>query len=103
MPSPAPPKMTVMEVIGAVFLLLLSVIYLPVYIVAQILIQFLYLPRTLHRHIFHPQNVLQRKYWAKDAYALVTGATDGAGRAFVEQLAARNVSFPVPRFSLSPL
>jgi len=92
MPSP-PPKMTAMEVLGAVFLLLLSVVYLPVYIVAHLLIQFMYLPRTLHRHIFHPTNILQRKYFAKDAYAIVTGATDGAGKGFVEQLAARGVSF----------
>lgn len=91
MPSP-PPKMGAMDVFGAVFLLLLSVIYLPVYIVAHLLIQFLYLPRTLHRHIFHPTNILQRKYFAKDAYAIVTGATDGAGKGFVEQLAARGVS-----------
>ncbi|RPB24941.1 NAD(P)-binding protein [Terfezia boudieri ATCC MYA-4762] len=86
---PSPPEMTAMEVMGAAFLLLLSVIYLPVYIVAHLLMQFMYLPRSLHRHIFHPTNILQRKYFAKDAYAIVTGATDGAGKGFVEQLAAR--------------
>ena len=90
---PSPPPMTTMEVFGAVFLLILSVIYLPVYIIAHLLMQFMYLPRTLHRHIFHPTNILQRKYFAKDAYAIVTGATDGAGKGFVEQLAARGVSF----------
>lgn len=83
--------MSFLETISSVFLLLISIVYLPVYFITHLLIQFLYLPRVLHRYIFHPSNVLQRRYFTKGGYALVTGATDGSGKGFAEELARRGV------------
>ncbi|KAF8453753.1 hypothetical protein BDZ91DRAFT_768149 [Kalaharituber pfeilii] len=81
--------MTPLETLNSVLLLLLAIVYLPIYVIVHLVVYILYLPRALHRFLFHPATVLQRRYWAKDAYALVTGATDGAGRGFAEELARR--------------
>ena len=80
------------EFLGSVLLLVLAVVYLPIYVISHLLIQLVYLPRTFHRYFFHTSTAIQKRYWTKGAYALVTGATDGAGRGFAEELAKRGVS-----------
>lgn len=62
------------------------------YVALQTSISLLSLPRLVHQHLIHNGAAAEKNYRVKDAYALVTGATDGIGKALVEELAARGVS-----------
>ncbi|RPB14590.1 NAD(P)-binding protein [Morchella conica CCBAS932] len=59
------------------------------YVALQTSISLLSLPRLVHQHLIHNGAAAEKNYRVKDAYALVTGATDGIGKALVEELAAR--------------
>jgi 3-oxoacyl-ACP reductase-like protein len=62
------------------------------YVALQTSISLLSLPRLVHQHLIHNGAAAEENYRVKDAYALVTGATDGIGKALVEELATRGVS-----------
>ncbi|KAG0640974.1 hypothetical protein HOY80DRAFT_1008737 [Tuber brumale] len=56
----------------------------------QILLSLLSLPTTLHTHLLHHgAKYLEEHYHTPNAFALITGATDGIGRAFALELADR--------------
>lgn len=66
-------------------------IHTALYVGLQLLLSTLSLPRLLHQHILHDGAAAEKKYRENGAYGLVTGATDGIGKALVEELASRGV------------
>lgn len=86
-PSPTFPYTT--SRIYALYLLFSTTLH----IFLQILLSFLSLPRTLHTHFLHNgARYLKEHYYTPNAFALITGSTDGIGRAFALELADRGVS-----------
>lgn len=68
-------------------------IHTALYFGLQSLLSGLSVPRLLHQHVFHDGAAAEREYHIDGAFALVTGATDGIGKALVEELAGRGVCY----------
>ncbi|KAG0138313.1 hypothetical protein HOY82DRAFT_263340 [Tuber indicum] len=88
-PSTMTPSLTFSYItshVYALYLLLSTTLHL----ILQILLSLLSLPTTLHTHLLHHgAKYLEEHYHTPDAFALITGATDGIGRAFALELADR--------------
>jgi hypothetical protein len=70
----------------------LAIPFIVLYVAVQLLASLLELPRFIHRWLLHPSTVLESEYHSPQAYALITGASQGIGRAMAEELARRDVS-----------
>ncbi|KAA8906525.1 hypothetical protein FN846DRAFT_1013674 [Sphaerosporella brunnea] len=95
-PTKSPPPSRFMAVVstlstffGCALLWVLAIPFVTIYVVVQLLASLLELPRFIHRWLLHPSTVLEAEYHSPQAYALITGASQGIGRAIAEELARR--------------
>jgi len=77
--------------VGCCLLWIVAAPYFVVYVTFQLVASLLELPRFIHRWLLH-SSVLETEYHPLEAYALITGASDGVGKAMAEELAGRGVS-----------
>ncbi|PWW76335.1 NAD(P)-binding protein [Tuber magnatum] len=84
--TPSPTSPYIASHIYTLYLLLSTTLHL----FLQILLSLLSLPATLHTHLLHNgAKYLEEHYHTPNSFALITGATDGIGRAFALELAER--------------
>jgi len=74
-------------VLIAPLLYIISIPYDLVYFVLSLLQGLLSLPRFIHRWCIH-RSVLESRYHSPNAYALITGSSDGLGKALAQELAS---------------
>ncbi|KAI5855312.1 hypothetical protein BZA05DRAFT_236776 [Tricharina praecox] len=79
---------SILSFIGCCILWVVAVPYLVVYVTFQLVASLLELPRFIYRWLLHSP-VLETEYHLPQAYALITGASDGVGKALAEELANR--------------